>query len=343
MKHLLGTLYVVTDGMYLSLDNENVLLNLGKETVQRFPLVNIQNIICFSFKGASPALMGECAKRGIGLSFFSPFGKFLARVNGISSGNVLLRKAQYRYSDNEEQSCLVARNFISGKIFNAHSIINRVIRDHAMSVDVEKLKEVSKELMRCTRLARNCSDLDELRGIEGHAAQEYFSVFEQFILQNKDTFSFKFRNKRPPQDPVNAMLSFLYVILAHDCSAALEGVGLDSYVGFMHRDRPGRMSLGLDLMEELRHVLVDRCVLYLINNRMVNENCFDYAENNACLLNETGRKIVLSEWERRKKEYIMHPYLNEKIQYGLIAHVQALLLSRYIRSDIEEYPAFLWK
>lgn len=343
MKHLLGTLYVVTDGMYLSLDNENVLLNMGKETVQRFPLVNIQNIICFSFKGASPALMGECAKRGIGLSFFSPFGKFLARVNGISSGNVLLRKVQYRYSDNVEQSCLVARNFISGKIFNAHSIINRVIRDHAMSVDVDKLKEASKELMRCTRLARNCSELGELRGIEGHAAQVYFSVFEQCILQNKDTFCFKFRNKRPPQDPVNAMLSFLYVILAHDCSAALEGVGLDSYVGFMHRDRPGRTSLGLDLMEELRHVLVDRCVLYLINNRMINEKCFEYAENEACLLNENGRKIVLSEWERRKKESIIHPYLNEKIQYGLIVHVQALLLARYIRGDIEEYPAFLWK
>lgn len=333
----------MTEDLYLSLDNENVVILNGSNIVQRHPLLNIQNIISFSYKGASPALMGECVKRNIGLSFFSPYGKLLARINGMSSGNVLLRKEQYRISDDTKKSCVIARNFIAGKIYNAHSVVKRMLRDHPLSINKEQLEKCAVELMQNVRLARSCTDLELLRGIEGYAAQLYWGIFDQFILQKKDTFKFSTRNKRPPKDKVNAVLSLLYVILAHDCASALEGVGLDAYVGFLHRDRPGRKSLALDLIEEMRHVLVDRCVLYLINNRMLEEKHFDEQENQSVMLNDEGRRLVLSEWEKRKYETITHPFLKEKMPYGLLPHIQALLLARYIRGDIEEYPAFLWK
>lgn len=343
MKHLLGTLYVITDGYYLSLDNENVCITDGKEIVKKYPLINISNIISFTYKGASPALMGECAVRNIGLSFFSPYGKFLARVIGSNHGNVLLRKEQYRKSDDFVESCLIARNLIVGKIYNAHSVIRRILRDHSYAVNQVRLEQCANDLMSLTRKARICEDLEQLRGLEGHAAQLYFGVFNELILNRSLCFNFDTRNKRPPKDPVNALLSFLYVILANDCASALEGVGLDSYIGFMHRDRPGRKSLGLDLMEEFRPIIVDRCVLYLINNRMLNEKHFSNDVNGGVLLNDEGRKIVLAEWEKRKKETVTHPFLQEKIPYGLVPHVQSLLLARFIRGDIEEYPAFLWK
>lgn len=343
MKKLLNTLFVVSPDTYLALENENVVIYREETVLRRIPLLTLENILYFGYKGASPALMGACAERNIGLCFLKPGGRFLARVCGASYGNVLLRKEQYRISDNPEIACRFARNFIAGKIYNSRSVIRRALRDHPLSVDKEKLEFIANELMHSVRLARVCGDLDELRGIEGNSAKLYFSVFEQLILNDKTTFRFNGRVKRPPGDAVNAMLSFVYVLLAHDCASALESVGLDSYVGFLHADRPGRQSLALDLMEELRSVYADRFILFLINNRMIKANCFDYRENDSVYLNDEGRKTVLAEWQKRKQDSITHPFLNEKIQWGLVPYAQALLLARCIRGDLDEYPAFLWK
>ena len=343
MRKLLNTLYVMTESCYLTLDGENIVVVDGEKTIGRFPLHTLENIICFSYKGASPALMGACAERKIGMSFFSPRGKFLARVTGKGYGNVLLRKEQYRISDVEERSIIYAKNMITGKIFNSRWCIERTLRDHAYRVDTEKLKQVSMVLYETLPKVEKASGLDELRGIEGKAAEQYFSVFDNLILNQKEDFSFQTRNRRPPLDNVNAILSFAYAILAGDCANALESVGLDSYVGFMHGDRPGRTSLALDLMEELRPVLGDRFVLTLINTKAIRAEHFEKQKDNAVLLNDEGRKVFFNAWQNHKKEKITHPFLKEKIEWGLVPYVQALLLARTIRGDLDEYPPFLWK
>ncbi len=343
MRRLLNTLFILTEDTYLALENENIVVKREDEVLGRVPLLTLENILYFGYKGASPFLMGECAKRGIGMCFLSPHGRFLARVCGENPGNVLLRKKQYRISEDEEASCLLARNFIVGKIFNARTVLERAKRDHPLNVDVGKIQYVSNELKSAVREARRAQNAEILRGIEGNAANAYFSVFDDLILQNKAQFKFAGRSKRPPIGRVNAMLSFAYTILAHDCASALEGVGLDAYVGFLHCDRPGRFSLALDLMEELRAVYADRFVLTLINNRVVKPADFDEKENGVTLLNETGRKRFLQEWQERKRDTIVHPFLEEKIAWGLVPYVQALLLARTLRGDLEEYPAFLWK
>lgn len=343
MKKLLNTLYVMTESCYLTLDGENIVVLDGEKTIGRFPLHTLENIICFSYKGASPALMGACAERKIGMSFFSPRGKFLARATGKKYGNVLLRKEQYRISDAEERSNVYAKNMIIGKIFNSRWCIERTLRDHAYRVDMEKLKQVSKVLYETLPKVEKASGLDELRGIEGKAAEQYFSVFDDLILNQKDDFFFQTRNRRPPLDNVNAILSFAYTILSGDCANALESVGLDPYVGFMHGDRPGRTSLALDLMEELRPVLGDRFVLTLINTKAIQAEHFEKQKDNAVLLNDEGRKVFFNAWQNHKKEKITHPFLKEKIEWGLVPYVQALLLARTIRGDLEEYPPFLWK
>lgn len=343
MRKLLNTLYVMTESCYLTLDGENIVVLDGEKTIGRFPLHTLENIICFSYKGASPALMGACAERKIGMSFFSPRGKFLARATGKEYGNVLLRKEQYRISDAEDRSNVYAKNMITGKIFNSRWCIERTLRDHAYRVDMEKLKQVSKVLYETLPKAEKASGLDELRGIEGKAAEQYFSVFDDLILNQKDDFFFQTRNRRPPLDNVNAILSFAYTILSGDCANALESVGLDPYVGFMHGDRPGRMSLALDLMEELRPVLGDRFVLTLINTKAIQAEHFEKQKDNAVLLNDEGRKVFFNAWQNHKKEKITHPFLKEKIEWGLVPYVQALLLARTIRGDLEEYPPFLWK
>lgn len=343
MRKLLNTLYVMTESCYLTLDGENIVVVDGEKTIGRFPLHTLENIICFSYKGASPALMGACAERKIGMSFFSPRGKFLARVTGKGYGNVLLRKEQYRISDVEERSIIYAKNMITGKIFNSRWCIERTLRDHAYRVDTEKLKQVSMVLYETLPKVEKASGLDELRGIEGKAAEQYFSVFDNLILNQKEDFSFQTRNRRPPLDNVNAILSFAYAILAGDCANALESVGLDSYVGFMHGDRPGRTSLALDLMEELRPVLGDRFVLTLINTKAIRAEHFEKQKDNAVLLNDEGRKVFFNAWQNHKKEKITHPFLKERIEWGLVPYVQALLLARTIRGDLDEYPPFLWK
>lgn len=343
MRKLLNTLYVMSENTYISLENENVIVLADDKVLGRFPLHTLDQIVYFGYRGASPALMGACAKFEINLSFYNfNTGRFLARVCGETHGNVLLRKEQYRISDDLSRSCAIAKNFITAKILNSRSVLNRAKRDHPLSVDVAKIEEASDALLSACRQARKEENLDSLRGFEGDAANVYFGLFDDLILQNKDCFKFRGRVKRPPTDAVNAMLSFVYTILANDCASALEGVGLDAYVGFMHRDRLGRKSLALDLMEELRSVYADRFVLTLINNRIMSPKDFIRQESGAVKMTDDARKTLLVQWQERKKEIITHPFLSEKIPWGLVPHVQALLLARYIRHDLDEYPAFVW-
>lgn len=343
MKKLLNTLYITSPDRYLALDGENIVVQAKSEEIARIPLHNLQAIVTFGYTGASPALMGACAKRGIDLTFLTQSGRFLARVSGEAHGNVLLRKEQYRISNREEQSIAIARNFITGKIFNSKWVIERAVRDYPMRLDVEKLKEKSQFLSQSLAVVRSCEDAATLRGIEGEAASVYFSAFDDLILQQKDDFKFNGRNKRPPLDSVNAMLSFAYTLLAGMCGSALESVGLDSYVGFLHTDRPGRRSLALDLMEEFRSIMADRFVLTMINKKIVSANDFTVKESGAVIMSDDARKKFLSHWQDKKREIITHPFLNEKVEWGMVPYAQAMLLSRYIREDLDEYPPLLWK
>ena len=343
MKQLLNTLFVTSEDIYLSLEGENVLANREKEVIARYPLHTLQTIVSFSYSGASPALMGACAQRGIGLAFCTPRGRFLARVCGESSGNVLLRREQYRIADDSQRSCEIARNMIFGKLSNGASSIQRTLRDHAPRVADCGLEDAARKVKELLPLVLEVSDLEALRGLEGVGAAAYFGVFDHLLLNRKEDFFFHGRNRRPPLDRVNAMLSFAYSLLAHDCASALESVGLDAYVGFLHRDRPGRESLALDLMEELRPCMADRFVLTLVNNRVVKPEDFQVQDRGAVLLTDEGRKKFLKAWQERKRDILTHPYLNEKMSWGLIPYVQALLLARYIRGDLDAYPPFLWK
>ena len=343
MRQLLNTLFVTSEDIYLSLDGENVVANRGGETVARYPLHTLQSIVTFSYAGASPALMGKCAQREIGLAFCSQRGKFLARVSGQMQGNVLLRRMQYRVADDPSQSCRIARNMIFGKVYNARWSVERTRRDHAPRVDGRRFSAVSQQLQGLLPQIAAETSPDSLRGLEGIGAAAYFSVLDEMILQGKETFFFRERSRRPPLDAFNAMLSFAYSLLSHDCASALESVGLDAYVGYLHTDRPGRESLALDLMEELRPCLADRFVLTLINNRVVHRDDFQFRENGAVYLTDSARKVFLTHWQERKKAELTHPYLGEKIPWGLVPYVQALLLARTLRDDLEEYPPFLWK
>ena len=343
MKPLLNTLFVTSEDIYLTLDGENVVANRGKEAVARYPLHTLQNIVSFSYAGASPALMGACAKRDVGLAFCSPRGRFLARVGGESRGNVLLRRTQYRAADDPAQSCRIARCMIFGKLHNARWSIERTKRDHSLRVDSGSLERASQKIQGLLGQVLAEHDLDSLRGLEGIGASAYFDVLDELILSGKEDFFFHGRSRRPPLDRVNALLSFAYSLLAHDCASALEAAGLDSYVGFLHRDRPGRTSLALDLMEELRPCLADRFVLTLINNRVIKENDFLIAENGAVLLTDDGRKAFLQRWQERKREQLTHPYLEEKMPWGMVPYAQALLLARHLRGDLDGYPPLLWK
>jgi len=343
MRKLLNTLYVTSPDSYLGLDGENVVVYRDEKEVIRLPLHNLEGITAFGYTGASPALMGACAQRNISLCFLTQHGRFLARVTGAVRGNVTLRKTQYLLSQGKDTSAAVARNMIIGKLFNTRWVIERATRDYTLRLDVEKLKRASAFIQNAILQVKECSDLDGLRGLEGEAASVYFSVFDDLILQQKAAFHFESRNRRPPMDNVNALLSFVYTLLAGDMAAALETVGLDPYVGFLHRDRPGRPSLALDMMEELRPICADRFVLSLINRREISQNGFSAQENGAVVMEDDTRKAVLTAWQARKQETITHPYLEEKIPWGLVPYVQALLLARFLRGDIEAYPPFLWK
>lgn len=343
MRKLLNTLFVTSEDAYLALETENVAVYIGEEKKAQYPLLVLESIISFSYKGASPALMGACARNGIQLVFLTPRGRFLARVCGQEQGNVLLRKEQYRLSDKLEKSCHIARNFIFGKVYNQRWVLERTLRDHRMRVDAAKLESASQALAGLLPAIETQTDLDSLRGLEGEASVRYFHVFDEMVLNQKADFLFDGRNRRPPTDNMNALLSFAYVLLSNDCASALESVGLDSYVGFMHRDRPGRTSLALDLMEELRAPMADRLCITLVNNRVLQDKHFERQESGAVFLGEDGRKLFLSAWQNKKKEEITHPYLKEKMAWGLVPYVQSLLLARCLRGDLDGYPPFLWK
>jgi CRISPR-associated protein Cas1 len=342
MKQLANVLYITSPDAYLSLDGENVVIKKEEQSATRLPLHNIENIVCFNYLGVSPALMGACSERDVGLCFLSPNGRFLARVSGKVKGNVLLRKRQYQVSEKEAESVPIAASFLLGKIYNCRKVLERALRDHAMLVDADALTKASNFHKQTLGAIPACNTTGELMAFEGSAAKIYFGVFDHMILQQKEDFAFKERSRRPPLDNMNSLLSFLYTVLTNETVSALEAVGLDPYVGFLHADRPGRPSLALDLMEELRPVFADRLALSLVNRRQVTGKGFAQMESGGILMDEDTRKNVLTAWQDRKKEDIVHPYLNERIPFGLIVHVQAMLLARHLRGDLDAYPPFFW-
>ncbi|ARM31059.1 type I-C CRISPR-associated endonuclease Cas1c [Prosthecochloris sp. HL-130-GSB] len=342
MKKLQNTLYVSTQGAYLSKDGECVLVKIDGEEKSRIPIHILDSIVCFGQISVSPYLMGFCAEKGVAVTFLSQYGKFLCSVQGPVRGNILLRRAQYRMADDPAVSGVLARSFVIGKIANARVTISRIVRDHVHKVDVDRLKTAQQLLAGAVKHLRDETDPDRIRGIEGDAAKIYFSVFDQGIISGDSAFGFNGRNRRPPLDRVNCLLSFFYTLLTHDIRSALESVGLDPAAGFLHRDRPGRPSLALDMLEEFRSYVADRLTLTLINRGQVKPGDFEIAESGAVLLKDDARKEILVAYQNRKSEEIMHPFLAEKMPVGLLWHMQALLLARYIRGDIEAYPPFVW-
>lgn len=343
MRKLLNVLYVTSPDAYLSKDGENVVVKIEEQEVFRTPVHYLEGIVTFGYKGASPAVLRMCSDKNVAVSFLSNSGRFLAQLTGPVKGNVLLRRTQYRLADNLEESTRLSTRFIMGKLANCRNVVRRFISDHCDSERQGPSRDVLWLLaINISRLER-CQSLDEVRGLEGEGARAYFSVFDDMILTNKEHFFMRGRNKRPPLDNVNAVLSLLYTLLAHEVRAALETVGLDPFVGFLHRDRPGRPSLALDLMEELRPYIADRMVLNLINRGQITGSDFVQKETGGIILKPEGRKTVLEAWQKRKADQITHPFLEEKIPVGLLPYVQAMLLARHLRGDLEDYPPFFWK
>lgn len=343
MRKLLNILYVTTPEAHLGRERENVLVYVEDKVRFRVPIHNLEGIVTFGYTGASPALMHLCASRGVALSFLSPSGRLLAKMSSPVQGNVLLRKRQYELSDNVAMSLEFARSFVLGKLLNSRTVLRRFLRDHSEREGAQEIDQVARTITTQIEKLLNASSLDVLRGIEGEAARAYYSVFDNLILDSKEIFFFVGRSRRPPLDRTNAVLSFLYSLLAHDCSAALETVGLDPQVGFLHRIRPGRASLALDLMEELRPYLVDRLTLSLINTNQVSKRDFVVKESGGILMTDDGRKKIINAWQTRKQQEVTHPYFEERLEIGLIPYAQAMLLARCIRGDIDGYPPFLMK
>lgn len=341
MRKLLNTLYVTTPDAYLSRDGLNVVVKVKDDEMFRIPILNIEGIVSFGYMGASPSLIQLCSEYNVGVTFMSPHGRFMGRISGPVRGNVLLRRKQYRLADNKTAALQLSSIFISGKIANSRNVVERFMRDHASDIQLLTLEGVSSRLKKYKQITFRAESFDQLRGLEGEASSLYFSVFDQLIIAQKEDFRFNGRNRRPPKDKVNALLSFAYTLLAHEVQSALESVGIDPFVGFLHTDRPGRPSLALDMMEELRAYLADRLVLTLINRRQINTKGFVEHADQGVVMDDNTRKEVLQTWQKRKREEVVHPYLNEKIPIGLIPYVQAMLMARYLRGDIENYPVFL--
>jgi CRISPR-associated protein Cas1 len=343
MKKHLNTLFVTTQGAYLSKEGETVAVKVEGDVRLRVPVHTIGGIVCFGNVSCSPFLMGFCAENDVAISFLSEHGRFLAKVQGPVSGNVLLRREQYRRADDLNFSAGVTKFVLAGKITNCRTVLQRALRDHADKIAGEEVRNAVMRLNRLLELSEVETSLDTLRGFEGDAAHIYFSVFDHLILAQKEAFRFDERNRRPPLDNVNCLLSFIYTLLMHDVRSALEAVGLDPAVGFLHRDRPGRPGLALDLMEEFRPFLGDRLVLSLINLQQVQDKGFRKTDSGAVLINDDARKAVLVAYQERKQEEITHPFLGEKVTIGILFHIQALLMARYLRGDLDGYPAFIWK
>ena len=343
MKKLLNTLYVMTQGAYLSKEGETVVVKADGDVRLRVPVHTIGSVVCFGNVGCSPFLMGFCAENQVGLSFLTEHGRFLARVQGPVSGNVLLRREQYRRADDLDASAEVAKAILAGKIANCRAVLQRAIRDHAEKINEGAMRHAVLRLTRQIELIEGNHSLDQLRGFEGDSAHIYFDAFDHLIVAQKDAFSFDERNRRPPLDNVNCLLSFVYTLVMHDARSALETVGLDPAVGFLHRDRPGRPGLALDLMEEFRPFIADRLVLSLINLQQVQAKGFKKMDSGAVVMGDDTRKAVLVAYQERKREEITQPFLGEKVMIGLLFHVQALLMARYLRGDLDGYPPFIWK
>jgi len=343
MKRHLNTLFVTTQGAYLSKEGETVVVRAEKKTLLQIPIHTIGGIVCFGNVLCSPFLLGFCAERDVAVSFLSEQGRFLARVQGPVSGNVLLRREQYRRADDMEVSARMAKSILTGKLANSRTVLLRALRDHTSKLDAEVLRSASRKIGQSLEHLQENPTLEVLRGIEGEAAHTYFSAFDHLIISQKENFSFRERNRRPPLDRVNCLLSFLYTMVLHDVRSALETVGLDPAVGFLHRDRPGRPSLALDMMEEFRPFLADRLVLSLINLNQVKAEGFRRMESGAVFMDDETRKTVLIAYQKRKQEEIFHPFIREKVTIGLLFFVQALLLARCLRGDLDGYPPFIWK
>lgn len=342
MKKHFNTLYVTTQGTYLHKEGEAIVVRVDKDQKVKLPIHNIESIVCFGNVMCSPYLLGHCAENNVSVSFLTEYGRFLGRVTGPVNGNVLLRREQYRWADNEK-SIEAARFFLTGKLLNSRAVLLRFLRDNQNGNKSNAVKSAATSIDSIVRILTNTNTLAELRGIEGQSAKIYFSVFNNLILHNKADFSFSTRNKRPPLDRVNALLSFTYVLLMHDVRAALETVGLDPAVGFLHRDRPGRYGLALDLMEEFRSFFADRLILSLINRKQILPKDFRLTDAGAVLLNDNGKKTLITAYQNRKSDEIFHSFIEEKCTFGRIFHIQALLLARWLRGDIDGYPPFFWK
>jgi CRISPR-associated protein Cas1 len=338
MRKLLNTLYVTTPNAYLSKDGLNLVITVEQKEIFRIPIINIESIVYFGYLGMSPGAMKLCMDNHVAVAFLSPTGRYISRIQSKTQGNVLLRMRQYAQSQDADFSLGISRHIIAAKIQNYRNILRRFIRDNGADDEVEAAANL---LDRCKQYALRAVDADTLRGQEGEAAGAYFAVFQRMILHQREDFPFQGRNRRPPRDAVNALLSFAYTLIAHDYTAAFESVGLDPYVGFFHTLRPGRPSLALDLMEEVRAYLGDRFVLSLINRKQLTRKDFQSQAEEAVVLTDEGRRTFLQAWQSRKKDEIRHPYLDEKIQVGLIPYVQAQLLARYVRGDLDAYPVFL--
>ncbi len=343
MKRLLNTLYVLTRGAYLSKDGEAVAVKVDGVTKARFPVRALESIVCFGSVGISPQLMALCAEHGVTVVFMSEWGRFWARVEGGRTGNVLLRRAQFRAADDPAWRTRLAKSFVIGKVSNTQKVLRRALRDHPGKIDRGRVVEIMERLRVNLSRLRGADDLDVVRGIEGESANLYFSVFDQLIVSQRDDFAFRGRSRRPPRDRVNALLSFLYALLTNDIVSALEGVGLDPYVGFLHGDRAGRPGLALDMLEEFRPLVADRLALSLINLRVVTKSMFTSMPTGAVLLNDAGRKTVIEAYQQRKQEKVFHPFVGEQVKVGLLYHVQALLLARHLRGDLDAYPPFTWR
>lgn len=343
MKQLQNTLYITLEDVYLAVSGENILIKQNDKILTRYPLHNLDNIVLFSYLGMSPKLVQKCIESEVGISYMTPNGKFIARIQGETKGNVLLRRSQYRLADQELDSLSISRNMILAKIYNEKWVIERYIRQYGERVDIKHMKGKSDYLTKLLKTIPGIESFEELRGIEGLAQVNYFSCFDEMILNQRDSFRFEKRSRRPPLNPVNAMLSYVYAILSNEVASAIESVGLDPYVGFMHTDRPGRISLALDLIEELRAPIADRFVLSLINNRQIKETDFVEMGNGAVLIKDDAKRSIIQAWQTRKQEELTHPFLKEKIKWGLVPFTQALLLARFLRGDLEGYPPFMWK
>lgn len=343
MRRLRNTVYITQEDYFLNREGETIVIQKDREKVLQVPIHNIEGIVFLTPATVTPQVLELCSSSKVHVSFISHNAEFLVRIQNPVSGNIALRKDQFKLAADSIESLRLAKYFCAGKIFNSRIVLLRLVRDHGDDINKESVNKVIAELGKSARRVLYCVTMSELLGVEGDAAKLYFSVFNELILRKEEGFIFQGRSRRPPLDEVNALLSFFYVMLVHEVESALETVGLDAQMGFYHQSRSGRSSLALDMMEELRAYMVDRFVISIINNKQVCKSDFHVKENGAVLIRDEARSKILQQWQKRKNDIIEHPFLKEKIEVGLIPYAQALLLARFMRGDIDDYPPFLMR